>query len=234
MSPTEEKIIDKIRKLLRLADRAGTPGEAAAAAAAAQRLQAAHRIETLVLEEAGPSVVDPVGSESVQPENQARTHWRSRLALILAKANGCRAYHARNRLHVAGRTSDRETVRELFAWLCVAIDRLAIEHCGGLGATYFNNFRVGAVEAVGEKLAADVKAREETLRTTNATALVLVRKSEAAVDQWCAANLHLWSGRRAHFRQDGDARAAGREAGSSLDPHRRMKLNPARLLGAAR
>lgn len=33
------QVLDKIRKLLRLADRAGCPEEAAAAAAAAQRLQ---------------------------------------------------------------------------------------------------------------------------------------------------------------------------------------------------
>ena len=211
-------VIDRVKKLLALA---GSPNvhEAAAAAARAQALITRHRLESLLLDapEAEP---DPVGDGADAPLEVARKlrKWRVVLATELARANGCVAYTvdlgAEQQIRIAGRAEDRAAVAALWDWLLDRIQWLSASEGAGRSRKWHEAFRIGAVDAVAERLAA---LQRETWEGLSAEALVrldpaLVARSRA-VDRFVEEELHLGEGRaiRVDLRAWEKGQAAGRE-----------------------
>lgn len=236
-----EKIVDKVKKLLRLAESADV-NEAATAAAAAQRLMENHRIDQAMID------LDGDEGDGVEDEEIENLHddpleasgrlgrWKSQLAMAIASINGCRIYlgrgykdgTAQTTLCIVGRPSDVASVRYLFAYLSGEIERLCKLQGRGLGRTWANSFRMGAVHTVRKRLReAQQKARQEArakLKGKGTTALVKLDKALARVDErakeveaWMKKNMRLSSARSSASRRDWGAYAAGKRAGDSID-----------------
>jgi len=229
----DQGVVDRVRALLRLADRNTNAHEAAAAAAAAQRLIAQHGLDEAVLaaSEGRETLSDEEISDAHEPlaRLSRKAHWRGWLANAIGRANRCRAYWRGGReLRLVGRASDVAVASWLYAYCEREIDRLcalaqrdpahraAVERHGA--RAWGGSFRVGAVRAISDALS---RAREEAERPYAGTAaLTLVREADAAVDRWMES-LRMRPSRASQARQVVSAQGAGYEAGRTIDVHRR-------------
>ncbi|MEZ4266534.1 MAG: DUF2786 domain-containing protein [Myxococcota bacterium] len=216
---TDSTVLERVRKLLALA---GSPNvhEAASAAAMAQTLIERHRLERW-LEAAESEAADPIEDGRDRPLEVARKirKWKSALAATLADANGCVAYTLdRGReqaIVVAGRAADREAVVELWGWLHKRVEWLSATHGAGRSRQWHDAFRVGVVDAVGERLrkvAGEVRDEQQpgALARLDPTALVQREALERYVSE------HLQLGRGRGIRVDARAWERGRAAGAEL------------------
>lgn len=248
--PTNDKIIDRVRKLLALAERAGTPEEAGTAYATAQKLIAQHalsdeQLRIARLRETGGPVDEPIVSRIVFiTQTPQMPTWIGVLGGCLAAVNGCdmvqgyvsdgKARGAQGNdvrtLKAWGRASDLAMVEELLRIIPGQIDVLCSQS-PFTGRTARNNFRLGAVSAVCERLrAAAMQARKAIEATSSAqdagapagvaevTALALrtldnrLTLAAAALKRDCPNVVHKSS----HSRTDYAARQAGRAAGARV------------------
>lgn len=227
-------VIDKVRKLLRLA---GSPNEheAALAAAKAQELIDQHQLQTALLsiDESTTTSSDdePITNFADSPldVSPAYARWRATLAVGIASHNGCRIWRQGGHLMIVGRPSDADAVRYLFGWLAGEVERLATENGAGKGRTWRNNFRLGVIDTILRKLREQHRQWLDSTRAeaTKANALVVVNKAlvrieqrRGQVDAWMKDNLSLSRGRASTARCDYDARNAGRAAGEGVSVSR--------------
>lgn len=247
---THQEAIEKAVKLLRLAQ-SSNQHEAALAASRAQEIMDRFKLEGLSADYAtdAPKPSEPIKdfcADLMDPGTQVET-WKARLASVVAKVNECKIYIRKTRniryeitagFAIVGRASDAQTVRYIYSWLSHEVDRLAGIHCAGYGRTFFNNFRIGAVEAVCDKLEAARKATEATMKqeavaTGIGMALVRVQnaiatrdKQLAEVEDWTKANLKLKKAPRTTYTADPTARQLGRRAGETINVRPRQQLQP--------
>lgn len=235
---TREEIILKIGKLLRLST-SSNPNESALAAAMAQRLMDQYEIDKAMLDETNPNEQEPdeeimnFGSKDAPLDMERKiASWKIFLASCVARFNSCRIYlesmrYQPRKIQIVGRPSDVQTVRYLFEYLKHEVDRLTHENGKGCGRTWCNNFRLGVVDAVKEKLTEGRKQTIESTRiqnTGNTQAMVKVEKAIArfeekskAVDSWMKENLKLRSSGYSRSSGDASARQQGRKAGHSIN-----------------
>lgn len=246
------KAIDKVRKLLALAAGAGTPEEAAAAFANAQRVAArAALTEEQVRLASLPSYAAagrnvPTVARLVHVAEGSVATWRALLCGHLAKANGCSyvVYNGRNTaadgtyqavkgLKVWGRETDLDIVAVMLDTIGGQIDALA-KRAGVRGRTGLNNFRLGAVQVIGERVA---KAAAEARKALEAEVLMdqpggctalAVRNLDnrvALAEAQRKADIGPITRRRTSSRVDDYAREAGRRAGAviGLSPSKALR-----------
>lgn len=236
-----DKVIDKIKKLLRLAESADV-NEAATAAGQAQRLMEQYRIDQAILsvdEDAPDGAVDEENIKEFSDEPLAASgrlaQWKSSLGVAIASINGCRCVLSkewsgrkfRTTLCLVGHPSDVATVRYLFAYLVSEIERLCKERNNGRGRTWANSFRIGAVHTVRKRLQeAKEQARLDARKKLKGNTKALARISKAlervdaragAVDLWMKDNLEMTTGRSRASSRDWDAYREGKRAGESID-----------------
>jgi len=215
--------LDRVRKLLALASSPNVH-EAAAAAAQAQALVERYRLEALLAAEAveaAAAAVDPVtdGREAPLEAGRRPRKWKSALAAGLAAANGCVAYVAKlgreQALLIAGRAEDRAAVIELWSWLVRRIEWLSATHGAGQAREWHEAFRIGAAEAVSERLQAAVVATQVAIGAASLARIEPTRAARAAaVETFTRERLKLKAGRG--LRVDAAAFAAGRAAGATM------------------
>lgn len=228
----DEKILDRVRKLLELAN-SDNANEAASALGQAQKLMARHGIGEAMLAAEQPDEIGEIENDLLHTDGKAS--WRTQLALRIGYANQCQVYSSGSTLRVVGHTKNRDTVRYLFTYAASEIDRLcikALRERGNPGRTWANNFRHGAVEAIRDALlAAEKQARAEMRAEADRTdtlgtgaSLVLVNQAIERIDanannvrQYCAVNLHLRTRSAGGSRLDPSARQAGYRAGQQVD-----------------
>jgi hypothetical protein len=243
---TDAKVIDRVLKLLRLAESSNVH-EAAVAAARAQALMERHRIDAAVLEAGeGPNARDPVRDEPDAPlESGTRLpRWRLMLATTLAELGGCRAYLRHQgdgrRLVLVGTRDDAAAVRTLHVHLVAELDRLTRTLGRGRGRRWCTGFRLGAVTTLCERLRAarrDARRQAQTdaarrLADGESTALVRLgaglQRLEARqreVDTWMAEHLDLRQRGPRTVRADADGFERGRAAGHAVDLRARAALH---------
>jgi hypothetical protein len=237
-----DEVLRKVAKLLRLAERGGTPGETAAAAAQAQAMLDKHGLDRAALdlsdETAGEPIMDS-GKAGAPLGEIGRSRWRGVLAIRLGRMHACESYSSGGQLHLVGRPTNAEAVRYLYAWLAGEVERLTDRHGRGLGVTWRANFALGAVQTIAERLAAqraetDAAARAEHApvpigglfaeaeQAEQSVALVRVNAAIARREtEYAEVRAHAWASlnlRSVHSsaRVDNGARSAGREAGKSV------------------
>lgn len=235
-----EKILDRVQKLLALANDNANVNEAAAAAKQAQRLMHKYNLTALMVESFDSTVTkeEQINPDSIPLDvfNKNVPTWKSRLGMIVAKANHCRIWISHHQgkkgLGLVGRNSDAKVVRFLYHYLLKEVDRLTLVFGAGQGRTWANNFRLGALDTIEQRLNEALQESEEILKeecTKTGVALVHVsnaiekfaRKGEA-VEKWMDMNMNLRKGAtRTHTHHNG-ARQAGRRAAHQID------LNPSR------
>lgn len=208
LTSEDRRALDRVRKLLALAT-SPNAHEAASAAAHAQALIDRHRLRAILeAETAAQAEEDPITDARDQPLEVARKirPWKVLLALTLAQHNGCVAYtlegEATQSLVLVGRAADREAVATLWAWLVRKIEWLSATHGAGRSRRWHDDFRVGAVDALAQRLAAPVTVvSDEHERDTALDASALARVDAAlearaeALRSFVDRHLHLGEGR---------------------------------------
>ncbi len=158
MAPSTSKLLDRVQKLLALAESANVH-EAAAAAGRAQALISRYQLAGLLKarEQADAQLSDGMD----QPLDVARKirKWKLVLASGLANYNGCRAYtvavsRREQHLCVAGRPEDQAAVAALWPWLVRQLEWLSATHGAGEDRAWHESFRIGAANIVVERLRA--------------------------------------------------------------------------------
>jgi hypothetical protein len=230
-------IIDKIRKLLSLS-KSSNANEAAAAAAAAQRLMTEHQIAEAELECGEQHERATLADDPIDTFGWQTPLWKEQLLGSLVQLNGCMSWKQSRwengtcvrKVQIVGRPSDVATVRYLYAWLTVEIERLAQRDAKGRGRSYANSYRVGAVTGcVSAMRIADRQARQ----TAPSAALVrLDAREEEARTVAAQLELDIKKARPAAFERDEEAYRAGVRAGAQLHTGAKLGEAGARLLGS--
>lgn len=240
----QERVIDRIRKLLRLSESANVH-EAANAAERAQHLLEKHRIDRAVIELDGSSTSDPeaiIDDENHPLERSGRlANWKVSLTDAICKVNAATHYigiethynfgSARSRsvrtICLVGRPSDLAIVRFLYSHFHNEIERLCRQHGRGQGRSWANSFRHGAIHAIGARLQdAQDRARREARDRLQGDTQALVRLDQAlanldarsaTVDEWVRQFLKLVPDKRRGVRLDASGYHEGIAAGRQID-----------------
>jgi hypothetical protein len=181
---TQTEIAAKIRKLLALADGAGTEAEAANAAARAAALMAQYQIEQADVDELVRDAEDPM--VRVDSESSGRlAGWRKQLASGIAAGCGCSVILVRSRragettLSFFGRTSDVQAAVYMFGALSTEIERLARRNAAGNGAAYVNAYKLGAATTINRRLRAQREETIEQAREAGVSSAALVKVNDS-------------------------------------------------------
>lgn len=227
----DDKILDKVRKLLKLSE-SSNANESAAAAAKAQQLIDEHNLSAalLAVETGEPEDSEPIEDSLRQGsplDKQTRlSTWRYVLAESIAKCNSCQIYNYHGAISLVGRRSDADKVRYLYGYLTHETERLCNRDGCGCGITWRNNYRMGVVDTIYMKLRdqhSKFKAQAREQVALNSLALVKVDKAlarieakDASVADWARRNLRLVHSSVTSARGNQSARQAGRIAGQSI------------------
>lgn len=217
-----EKVLDKVRKLRALANRAGTMAESEAATSAADALIQQYRLCEADIESADPTRREAVGVDETPLDTFARrTHYgRTRLASSLSAHYGCYVLirsrpHGERKVIICGRTSDVAIVRYMYAWLSAQVDRLSSSETPRARLAFWH----GAVSGIQATLAASVATatRAHTEAHGGAAAIVLASRAEEA-QKWAKAALgNIGPGYVAKAPNGtGDAMRRGYDAGREI------------------
>ena len=173
-------ILDRIRKVLVLARRGGTPEEAATAAAKVQELLFAHNLTLAQVE-----LAELAGSDYLRVNESVGAHsssWkvscRRYLLTILARHNFCRMIHTGDQFAVIGRRHDAEAALSIYRWLDEYISAAAARNRTGPGTAPLRSFYFGAVSEISGRLH-DQRQRDE--QQAGGQALVLASDSRLKI-----------------------------------------------------
>lgn len=216
-----DNIIEKIRKLMALADNAGTEEEAALAFEKAQQLMVKHAIEEAQL--AGKPAEAIV--TRVVPVRQRDEIRRAKHSLLdaLARANRCQAVGVSDRgILIIGHETDAFFVEMLFASVLIQYARERTRAWKEYQSTtpewsrqsrhlWVNSFAFAYAVRVGERLE-EAAARNRDDQGESG-ALVLWDKANA-VAAWCDDNMNI---KTSMVRVHGHGRTAGAEAANRAD-----------------
>lgn len=226
-------ILDRIGKLKNLAERPGTPAEAAVATAKLQALLFQYNLSLADLEIERPKNGDgyirediPIGGTR---STSVRFRWRCDLLSVLAQYNFCRVVlHPHSyKASLIGQRVNTEMVRWLHTWLTPELERMAVEARAAAGyegnspTAWARAFMIGAIVEIRRRLQAQ---RDQDQASAAGTALVRVTDGAlvAARDRFFPS---LDKGRASRPASRSDAFVAGQTAG------RTVNLNPRRPLG---
>lgn len=224
---TLEEAIAKATKLLNLS-KSSNANEAALAAQRAQEILARYQIDAASLDNDGgaPMPEEPIGKgEALEDSGSRLAMWKPMLAQKIANVNACQSYTSGPSIGIIGRASDVAKVRYMYGFLSGEVERLTKSLAMGHGRAYATSFRIGAVMAIGESLAAAQARVEREMRDEhlhNPAALVRIDKAlaklsqrERDVDAWVRANMNFRTSRRG-YNSNGGGYGAGYAAGQSV------------------
>jgi hypothetical protein len=208
---SNEKIIDRIKKILARATSANVH-EAATAAALAQELLQKHKL----------TEADVAGFESEIGDHELEGEgflaaWRFGLITAIAESCFCRTLRIlesrKATIRVVGLKQDFETVKFIFEFLAKEIERLCDEMMPGEDRAKKDSFRRGAVVAIQHRLL----AQTTKFSRSSEKAMILVRDNEQHVDAFINKNYSMRE-RDTDLgqAQDQDALHSGYLAGRSI------------------
>ncbi len=222
-----KKILDRIKKLLAMANDASSPNEAAIAAKRAKALMNEHNVSEA--DAIGGSLdLDDIGEKNVGPTYARFPKWLSQLAIGVAKysdthvvfgwaprtANGTR----RKVLTFRGELTDLEVADYLFTYLKRTIERLCTEH-GFEWPAERDSFKKGAAMEVVDTLERMAEEERQWFADDgNKKALVLIDKKQALIKKKFGRVGYKRGGR--FTAGDGNALAAGQAAGAGVSVRR--------------
>lgn len=220
MNTPDPAVVERIRKLLRLArDSGASEAEAALAAEKAQALLEEHQLS---LADADPDATgagpQPIG-RGVYPW---ATHyrWGRILMRAVADTSGTFAVSTEQGFVLFGEPAALVLTGELFGFLAEQVERFAAQHANGRARLAF---KLGCAGRVGERLREAFKARQS--ERSESRALVIVTAQDRATQE-AHAQMQLKAPTRAvsRLRVNGEAYNAGREAGDRVRTSLERKL----------
>ena len=188
-----EQVVARIAKLQRLADRGGTPEEAAAAASKVQELMAKHSISLAQVEiAAGEEQLSGYGHEMLSTGSAS---WKTRLLAVIALNTLCKAVQIKRpgappMVDVIGHRDSVKVVIELYEWLSGEIARMAslrwrtegILMRGQRRESWTTAYRNGAVATVASRMN-DERCRAERRSADTATLMVINDRVETVTQE---------------------------------------------------
>ncbi len=184
---TDERILDRIQKLLAMSKDVGSPNEAAIAARRAAALMHKHNLEEadVILKDLGSDDIQDVGADA---GNTALPDWMHRIAVPIARLMECdaRIYMRGKRKIITylGQKDDAQVAAWIFMYLVDEIKRLSKVHRRNLrkrfGAGHGRNmgdYRDGVVQEILLTLYRMKEEREAALKDhKTGTALVVLKQ----------------------------------------------------------
>ncbi len=225
-------IMDKLERVKRLQERAGTPAEAEAAAAALIKLLTKHNLTAAEFDhraERSPQ------DDYVQRlfDLGGRTSWQRDLLDHIAQNNFCRAVHVlgRDKSYLVGEPRNIQVVRDLYTYLRREVDRLADrawEEARSSSPAWISprewkrSYRTGVVDGIGTVMAEAKRAAAAEVE--HGSQIVLVKDAEltAARDRLIGPVEPMRPTSRRFF--DGGARERGWHDGKQLDLEHKRPL----------
>jgi hypothetical protein len=214
LDPQQERIMDKIRKLLALST-SSNPAEAAAASAKAQELVQQYNLElSRIQQEAKPVYlrqVTDIGSS---------LYWRRWLMSVLAQAQFCHsiALNATKTVALIGEQHNIDVVVYLYGYIVAELERLAREAYRTSDRTlafaaWRNTFCVGAVSVLKQRFAE--QEQRFVAQAEESRALVVVKDSalQEAVKRLTQGKISTVTSR---MQADADAYERGQAAGRTI------------------
>lgn len=175
-----DRILDRIRKMLAIANGGANVNEAATAAAMAERLMRKYQIDQadVIVEEL---TADSVEAETVANGTKTMPAWVGWIAFGVAKANECEVTRARDDRGRAvhrfyGVAGDAEVAGEMMRYLIGEVHRLAKAYGGTRAET--GSFRRGCGSALQKRLTAMAEDRRQDFTGTAAGTSLVLRKRD--------------------------------------------------------
>lgn len=211
-----ERILQKIQKLLALADDGSNIHESARAATQAEKMMRKYQIDHAEL------LVDRLSKDDIETRGfQASSRnlpaWVSALAVGVARANECEVTRSGPKVIFYGTPEDVPVAYELMTYLVREVDRLTKKFDGDRGAK--GSFRRGCANALYSRLEAiAVERRREFQESTAGTALVLHKKE--LIEQHFGRAFKYSKGRQRS--EDAEGYRAGKRAGASVNLNKQL------------
>lgn len=215
MDKRMNKIMDRVRKLLRMADDTSSPHEAAIAATRASKLMAKHNIASSAVRlEQGVSATD------INPVHASRQfsrvpRWFAALIVPVAELHDCHARYVPGRpgkrVEFLGVDQDAQVCAYVFDYLIAQIDMLAQRYKDRFpGATRaaLNDYRKGCAAGILEVLAKMKAEKEAAEREVTTGRELVVRKLDVI-----AENHNIKYKHRRTYHRDNEHRTRGQLAG---------------------
>lgn len=237
----DQQILDKIASLINLKENPGTPGEAAAAAAALQRLLFKHnlaeedvRLHATSTKQVAEEYIHEMYDVG-QKQGDTNGNWKHQLLFVICKNNFCGyvSGHQSRRGHIVGQKHNVVVVKAMFEYLVKEIKRLTIKEWraafpdtyGQLNNTkvefsWKRSFREGAVAVIAQRLAAE--RREDLKEAGEKGAALVVQKDKELKD---AITKHIGetkAGRSGGGSVLAGAYSAGKEAGRNINLNKQV------------
>lgn len=213
-------IVEKIRKLLRLArDKRGNEAEAASAMAAAQRLMLKHNIDSV------EEVVEQVAIRGDWHNYEVDKKWQQILMQAVGKLYNCRGLMRTNSAQVqfVGKPSNVLVCADTLEWITEQVNDLhkqalqAFKDGGKLSKFEYRNFRLTFKEAcalrIWERVNEIVAAARNEIPSH--MALLVIDQALSAADDLINADTNIKKGRKIKMR-GGLGSGAGRVAGDQV------------------
>lgn len=218
------EVIQKVRKLMALAQ-SSNEHEAALAAAKAQTLMLEHKLSEGDLDSAVLKSKDPI-TEAFTTESIGKfayMQWKGALMYGIAKLNNCAALLCDSkRLKIIGRTSDRQVVEYLSCYLIREVERLAFESYARAGFcdktkrwTWTQSFGSGSIPVILKRM----RDEKESFLHQNPSCTALVKRDDTAIQDYMRGLDGVRKGRKSKAKLSADGYYAGRVAGSTISWH---------------
>lgn len=228
-----QSVIEKVQKLLALAN-SSNPNEAATAAAVANKLIDQYRLNESDIQDSSNMIVED--QDPIYTSGRV-TRWKSMLVGVLAHHYGVAHYISAtypegrkiSNYKLVGRKSDIEVTRYMFSWLLNECQRLAIQQTKGLGKIFISSYCEGFVTGVSLQLKA---SRQEATKDASNTAIVQLnsRLKDSRAFMYQSHNLKT-SKYKSNNQIDHNAFSAGQKQGQNVHLGQSLGSQRMRLLG---
>lgn len=154
------KIVEKIKKLLRLSEDPTNEHVAEAAAQKAQELIEEHNIkgEMLIEKDDNPTREEPEW-QGFLFQNKRVQPWAVNLCMHLAKSNyGRIGIWSGKGVKFCGSKIDYDLVKTMYTWIATQLQDMSVRNCHGVREG--NSYKLGAVTTIGKRLKEAKKAAE--------------------------------------------------------------------------
>lgn len=206
-------LIEKVKKLLRLAGNNPSAAEAELAAAKAQELILRHKLDMATADDSEARIYGIYENEPLAHNiGSVGACWRQQLAYVLTRHNTCYAIKVGRDIRLIGTRRNVATVRWLYNNVASQIESITAVACQGRGFVYRNNFRMGIVAGITERL----RKMERRVRNEYAgtKALTFVGRERVALAEYVAKQQMMY--RLSKMVANERAREAGRQAASRI------------------
>lgn len=234
----EPKLLERLRKLQAMAEHPTSGSEGEIAAARLAELMTRHQVEMADLVDAPTIGVEDgrLDAEEDAPASRVE-HWELSLASAVAEACGGRAWYQSSRserrrmvLRMYGPLGSTGAARYMYLWLRRQVNEMSRRECREWGESnaWRRAYASGMVIKIYKRM---VDARRVVVESASSTALVVVDRQKAAIDQRFAEaelvsrktrNLKRPNAQTEGYR-DGDRVDLG-DAGAARLPAERKKL----------